>query len=55
MQAIEKHAIATYQQTLPIWLHCVDDTFTILHQDEINTFHEHLNELYRTLTYSRLP
>ena len=44
MQAIEERAIATYKQTLPIWLRYVDDTFTIVHQDEINTFHEHLNE-----------
>ena len=43
MQAIEERAIATYQQT-PIWLRYIDDTFTIVHQDEINTFHEHLNE-----------
>ena len=44
IQAIEERAIATYQQTLPIWLCYVDDTFTIVYQDEINTFHEHLNE-----------
>ena len=43
MQAFEERAIATYQQT-PICLCYVDDTFTIVHQDEINTFHEHLNE-----------
>ena len=43
MQAIEERAIATYKQT-PIWLRYIDDTFTIVHQDEINTFHEHLNE-----------
>ena len=49
MQAIKERAIATYQKTVPIWLHYVDDTFTILHQDEINTFHERLNEQYRTL------
>ena len=30
MQAIEERAIATFQQTLPIWLRYVDDTFTIL-------------------------
>ena len=42
MQGIKERA--TYKQTLPIWLRYVDDTFTIVHQDEINTFHEHLNE-----------
>ena len=25
------------------WLHYVDDTFTTLHKDEIDDFHEHLN------------
>ena len=44
MQAIEERAIATYQETLTIWLvRYVDDTFTIEHQHEINTFHQHLN------------
>ena len=43
MQAFEERAIATYQQT-PICLRYVDETFTIVHQDETNTFHEHLNE-----------
>ena len=47
MQAIEGRAIATYHQTkLPIWLRYVDDTVTIVHQVEINTFHEHLNEQF---------
>ena len=44
MQVIEERAIATNQQTLPIWLRYVDDTFATVHQDEINTFHRHLNE-----------
>ena len=44
MQAIEERAIATYKQTLPIWLCYVDDTFTTVHQDEINALHEHLNK-----------
>ena len=44
MQAIEERAIGTYQQTLPIWLCYADDTFTIIHQAQIHTFHEYLNE-----------
>ena len=44
MQAIEERAIGTYQQTLPIWLCYADDTFTIIHQAQIHTSHEHLNE-----------
>ena len=44
MQAIKERDIATYQETLPIWLRYVHSTFTIVHQDEIIIFHEHLNE-----------
>ena len=31
------------RRTLPLWLRYVDDTFTALHKDEIDDFHEHLN------------
>ena len=43
MQNIEELALATYKQTLPLWLRYVDDTFTAVHKDEIDDFHEHLN------------
>ena len=43
MQNIEERALATYKRTLPLWLRYVDDTFTALHKDEINDFHQHLN------------
>ena len=43
MQSIEEQALPTYKQTVPLWLRYVDDTFTAVHKDEINTFHEHLN------------
>ena len=36
-------ALSTYTKTLPLWLRYVDDTFTAVHKDEIDTFHEHLN------------
>ena len=45
MQNIEERALPTYKRTLPLWLRCVDDTFTAVHKDEIGDFHEHLNEL----------
>ena len=45
MQNIEKQALSTYTKTIPLWLRYVDDTFTAVHKDEIDTrdFHEHLN------------
>ena len=43
MQNFEEQALSTYTKTLPLWLRYVDDTFTAVHKDEIDTFHEHLN------------
>ena len=42
-QNIEERALATYKRTLPLWLRYVDDTFTAVHKDEIDDFHEHIN------------
>ena len=39
----QERALATYKRTLPLWLRYVDDTFTAVHKDEIDDFHEHLN------------
>ena len=44
MQHVEERALATCRQTIPLWLCYVDDTFTVVHKDEIDAFHDHLNE-----------
>ena len=44
MQFIEERALATYQRTLPFWFHYVDDTITALQQDDIESFHNYINE-----------
>ena len=44
MQNIEEQALATYSETLPLWLRYVDDTITAVHENQIKEFHEHLNE-----------
>ena len=43
MQNIEEQALAIYDRTVPLWLRYVDDTFTAVHKDGIDDFHEHLN------------
>ena len=52
MQHVEERALATCRQTIPHWLRYVDDTFTAVHKDEIDDFHDHLTN--RTPT-SSLP
>ena len=53
MQNIEKQALATYKETLPLWLRYVDDTFTAVHKDEIDFLHEHLNKQNTYIQFTR--
>ena len=53
MQNIEECALATCQQTIPLWLHYVDNTFTTVHEDEIDAFHNHLNEQNTDIQFTR--
>ena len=34
MQNVEEQALATYSETLPLWLRYVDDTITAVHENE---------------------
>ena len=43
MQKIEEQALATYTRTIPLWIRYLDGTFSAVHKDEIDVFHEHLN------------
>ena len=43
MQNIDERTLATYKRTPPLWVRYVDDTFTAVHKDEIDDFHERLN------------
>ena len=43
MQNIKESALSTCRQTIPLYLHYVDDTCTAVGHDEINAFHHHLN------------
>ncbi|XP_066030917.1 uncharacterized protein [Pocillopora verrucosa] len=55
LQNIEERAlaIATFRQTIPLWLRYVDDTFTAVHKDEIDAFHYHLNEQNSDIQFKR--
>ena len=54
MQHVEERALATCRQTIPFWLCCVvDDTFTAVHKDEIDDFHDHLNEQNADIQFTK--
>ena len=53
MQNIEERALATCRQTIPLWLRYVDDTFTAAHKDEIDDFHQYLNEQHADIQFTR--
>ena len=45
--------LATYTRTVPLWLRYVDDTFTAVHKDGIDNFHEHLNRQNADIQFSK--
>ena len=53
MQNIEERALAACRQTIPLRLRYVDDTFTAAHKDEIDAFHNHLNEQNTDIQFTR--
>ena len=53
MQYIEESVLLTCRQTIPLWLRCVDDTFTAVRHDEIDAFHQHLNEQNTDVQFTR--
>ena len=40
-------------RTIPLWLRYVDDTFTALHKDKIDAFHDHLNEKNADIQFTK--
>ena len=53
MQNIEEQALASYSETLPLWLRYVDDTNTAVHESKIDEFHEHLNEQNTNIQFTK--
>ena len=52
-QNIEEQALGTYTRTVPLWLRYVDDTFTAVHKDGIDDFHEHLNRQNADIQFTK--
>ena len=53
MQNIEEKALATYSETLALWLLYVDDTITAVHENKIDEFHENLNEQNTNIQFAK--
>ena len=53
MQNIEEQVLATYTRTVPLRLRYVDDTFTAVHKDGIDDFHEHLNRQNADIQFTK--
>ena len=53
MQSIEEQTLATYIETLLLWLRYVDDTITAVHENKIDEFHEHLNKQYTRIHFTK--
>ena len=51
--SVKESALATCPQTIPLWLRYVNDTFTAVHKDEIDDFHDHLNEQSADIQFTR--
>ena len=52
-QNIEEHALATYSETLPLWLRYVDDTITAVHKNKIDEFHKHFNKQNTCIRFTK--
>ena len=53
MQNIEEQTLVTYTRTVPLWLRYVDDTFTAVHKDGIDDFHEHRNSQNADIQFTK--
>ena len=53
MQSIEEQTLATYIETLLLWLRYVDDTITAVHENKIDEFHEHLNKQNTSIHFTK--
>ena len=52
-QHVGESALATCRQTIPFWIRYVTDTFTAVHKDDIDAFHDHLNEQNADIQFTK--
>ena len=53
IQHVEECSLVTWHQTIPLWLRYIDDTFTAVHRDEIDAFHDHLNKQNADIQFTK--
>ena len=53
LDTIASVGLATYTRTVPLWLRYVDDTFTAVHKDRMDDFHEHLNRQNADIQFTK--
>ena len=51
MQNIEEQALATYSETLHLWLRYIEDAITAVHENKIDEFHKHLNKQNNSIQF----
>ena len=55
METFEEQAIESAPSKPKIWKRCVDDTFTILDRDRVDSFLKHLNSQQPTIRFTMEP
>ena len=55
MEQLEKVAISTAPQPPSLWLRYMDDTFTVLHEYDVEKFTEHINSIYPHIKFTIKP
>ena len=52
-QHVEKRALAICRQTTLLWSRYADDTFTLVHKNEIDAFPDHRNEQNANIQFTK--
>jgi len=53
MQNIDEQALATYSETLALWLRNVDDAITAVHENKIDEYREHSNKQNTSIQFTK--